>query len=356
VDLTVRNQKETAFFEATHRLPPNSLNLGDIRKLPNGWHELDTKKWGVDNLRNRLCSLLSDMAVRQLGSIYNNIKVALKKREEDLGELQERDPERHKDELKKIVYALRNLGKEGASGNYSEKRFFIITGDGPCWLRSKIADEGRTFSEEMRSKGHNSTEFKWKPDEKLPTDPMSADVSQMLVFLQRTQSGYHPGEFSPDRIPLVLREFSKPWTDLAKAFVISCYSCCVEFTREAVLFIVKREALAERFLAMEILAKLQERKARAMHSLELIEDDRGDAALSMNPGIWMGSRELMAGLSEKLNKPAEPKQQTPTTPGRTQQGQTKPAQQNTQNTSHAKLGTQAKAEFSELDTAAASTH
>ncbi|KAH8592604.1 hypothetical protein B0O99DRAFT_743508 [Bisporella sp. PMI_857] len=341
VDLTARNQKETAFFEATHRSPPNSINLGDIRRLPNGWHELDSKKWGVGNLRNRLCSLLSDMAVRKLGSIYNHIKVALKKREEDLGELQEKDPERHKDELKRMVYALRNLGKEGASGSYSEKRFFIITGDGPCWLRSKLADKGRTFSEEMRSKGHNSNEFKWKPDEKLPTDPMSADVSQMLVFLQRTQSGYHPGEFSPDRIPLVLREFSKPWTDLAKAFVDSCYSCCVEFAREAVLFVVK---------PIEILGKLQERKARAMHSLELIEDDRGDAALSMNPGIWMGSRELMADLSERLNKTAEPKQQTPTTPGRTQPVQTKPAQQSTQNTSHAKLGTQAKVEFNELDT------
>ena len=67
----------------------------------------------------------------------------------------------------------------------------------------------------------------------------------------------------------------------------------------------------------------------------------------MNPGIWMGSRELMADLSQRLNKTAEP---TPTTPGRTQPVQTRPAQQNTQNTGHAKLGTQAKAEFSELDT------
>ncbi|KAH7323577.1 hypothetical protein BKA65DRAFT_481387 [Rhexocercosporidium sp. MPI-PUGE-AT-0058] len=218
------------------------------------------------------------MAVRQLSSIYNNIKVALEKREEDLGELREKDPERHKDELKKIVFALRNLEKEGASGNYSEKMFFVITEDGLCWLRSKIADQGRTFSEEMRSKGHNSIEFKWKPDEKLPTDPMSAEVSQM-------------------------------------------------------------------FLAMEILGKLKERKATAIYSLEMIEEDRGDAALSMNPGIWMGSRELMVGLSERLNKTAEPTQQTSTTPGRTT-GQTKTTHPNK---SQEKLGTQAKAEFSELD-------
>ncbi len=148
----------------------------------------------------------------------------------------------------------------------------------------------------MRAKGHNSIEFKRKADEK-PTDLMSEEVTQMLVFLQRIQSGYHPAEFSPDRVPLILQEFSKPWTDLAKAFVFSCGSCCVDFTREAVRFIVKREALVERLLAMKILGKLQECKAQAMHSLGLIEDDRRDATLSMNPSKWMGSRELMAELT-----------------------------------------------------------
>lgn len=189
VDLATRDQRESDFFQNPHRLPPNSPDFGDIRKLPNGWNKLRMKKWGAGNLRNHLCSLLSDMAIRQLGSIYNNIEVALRKREEDLTDLAEKDPGRLKDELKKYIYSLRNLGKEGASGSYTERRFFIITGDGPCWLRSKIADEGKTFSKGMRSKGHNSAEFKWKPDEKLPNDPMSEESFSNVGVLETDPVG-----------------------------------------------------------------------------------------------------------------------------------------------------------------------
>lgn len=93
--LDARDEQECLFFGKEFRSAPNTDDLGDNRKLANGWFKLhSTKKWGVANLGERLLSLLSDMVVRQLDSIYNGIKVALQKREKELGELEDKDPKK----------------------------------------------------------------------------------------------------------------------------------------------------------------------------------------------------------------------------------------------------------------------
>ena len=137
----------------------------------------------------------------------------------------------------------------------------------------------------------------------------------------------------------------------------TCHDCCVNFARQAVRYSIKNEGFAERFLTCEILGKLEERKEDAIDALKSIEEDRGDALLSMNPGMWMGNREWMSEMAKALAY--EPKIQNPTptlTPpsSSTQQKQTRPGQQGTQNPAESnqnprKLGTQAKEEFGELE-------
>jgi hypothetical protein len=100
---------------------------------------------------------------------------------------------------------------------------------------------------------------------------------------------------------------------------------------------IKNEGFAKRFLTYEILGELGERKKDAMAALKLIEEDRGDAFLSMNPGMWMGNRELVSEMAKtlayepKIRNPTPTPTPTPTPPSSpTQQKQTKPGQQSTQ--------------------------
>ncbi|KAF8863046.1 hypothetical protein BDZ45DRAFT_147486 [Acephala macrosclerotiorum] len=336
--LNDRDEREREFFGDQTRLAPNSQELGNSKKMKNGWFKLySTRSWGVANLRERLISLLSDAAVRQIDSIYNSIQAGLQRRKKEIDEHEEKDPKKQRREVDNIIYTLRNLAYQASSGNYTQKGFFTISRDGPEWLRSKIVDHGTVFAEKMRSEGHNSGVFRWKPDEKLPNDPKSKEVSQMLDLLRRTQSGLHPGEFNTDRVQLLFQEYSDPWNTLATSYVETCHGCCVNFASHALRYSIRDADLVQRFMMHEIRGKLEERKKNALAALELIEEDRGEAFLSMNPSMWMGNRELMGEmvktLADDLKIQVPSKQSTPL------KG----------NASPGKLGTQAKEEFDELE-------
>ncbi|KAK3938270.1 interferon-induced GTP-binding Mx [Diplogelasinospora grovesii] len=330
-DIDDRDRQERDFFKSSHRMPPNAVELGDTRKLPNAWNQLfNTEKWGVVHLRDRLLLLLSDMAVSQLGSIYTDISAALEKRRAKLDRLTAKDPAKHKGEYRDLLQMLGKLADQASSGNYKNSDFFVIMRDGPMWLRSRIIEQGNVFSKKMRTDGHNSTDFKWKPDEPLPTSPANKEVGQMLDLLVRTKSGSHPADFNPDRIDLIFPQFSIHWNAIATEYVGSCYRCCEEFAREAVRFVVKDVSVAERLLAKEILRALAVRKSRALMTLRLIEADRKDGAMSVNPDLWMDSRELMP-----------PSQPAPAQTGQEQQAST--------SQTGGRLGTQARKEFEELE-------
>ncbi|RFU34194.1 hypothetical protein B7463_g2172, partial [Scytalidium lignicola] len=338
VDLENRDKQEKILFARSERPVQSVLHSGDFRMRQNGWHKLyNANYWGVESLRHRLLSLLSDMAVRQLDSIYNSIEVASKVLKEKLKQLEGVSPEKQKIAFSRTIYELRRIAYEASTANYTKKGFFTISRDGPFWLRSKIVGESAKFTEKMRQNGHDSSRFSWKPDEKFPTDHFGSEVTQMLEFLHRTQSGSHVGEFNPDRVHLVLQEFSKPWNALASDYVEKCHSCCVDFAREAVRYSVTNAGLAERYLAIEILWRLGDRRDAALAALGLLEEDRGDVMFSMSPSLWVGNRELIGEMSKALGRKAEPKEQMPTSnPIRSGEEKSGP-------------GTQAKQEFGELD-------
>ncbi|KAF4459067.1 Interferon-induced GTP-binding Mx [Fusarium albosuccineum] len=332
IGLTERRQQEAKFFEMPRRFPPNAQDNGDNRRISNGWHNLyTTHNWGIENLRNRLVVLLSDMAINQLGSIYSSVEAALNKRMDELNEMVEKDPRHIRIHLTANVYRLRTLAYQAWQGDYRDVPFFDVSRDGPHWLRSRLAAKGTRFSEKMRSQGHDLATFNWKPDEPLPDNPRSKDVDQMLELLQRTRSGSHPAEFSPDRIGLVLGSFSKPWKGIAADYLDECYTCCEDFVREAVYFVLDDRRLAERLLVKEIFAKLRRRKEEAQHTLDLIENDRKETPMSMSPDMWMGIGDDRIPLAHTLNESVK----------------TKSAQSTA--TSGRGLGTQAQTEFAKLD-------
>jgi hypothetical protein len=80
-------------------------------------------------------------------------------------------------------------------------------------------------------------------------------------------------------------KISVPWIKLATNYIETCHGFCVEFARQAVRYSTKNEGFAERYLTHEILGKLGEREKDAMAALGLIKEDRGDADLSINPGM-----------------------------------------------------------------------
>ncbi|PNP52217.1 hypothetical protein THARTR1_07426 [Trichoderma harzianum] len=299
-----RDSREAEFFAAETRFPPNATENGENQKLPNGWHRVYTMKpsdrWGIQNLRNRLVALLSDMASERVLPIYRGVQAAIKKKRDELAMLKGKDPKQMKAHLKAAVYHLRKLAAQASIGSYKEqpstnnyksRPYFIISQDSCRWLRSKIDEKSHEFSETMRTKGHNSNEYAWKPDEDLPTNLKSEEVKQMLALLQRTQAGTLPSEFGHDILDLVFSSFSKPWHQVASEYLDQCYVCCESFVRDLVRFVLDDQAYAERLLAKEILVRLEDRKEAALATLELIENDRQDAPMSVHPDMWMAARE-----------------------------------------------------------------
>ncbi|KAF4454053.1 dynamin family protein [Fusarium austroafricanum] len=332
IGLNERQQQEAKFFGMPRRFPPNAQDNGDNRRISNGWHSLyNTHNWGIENLRNKLVVLLSNMAINQLGSIYSSVETALKRRMKELNEVVEKDPRQIRIYLTVSIYRLRKLAYQAWQGDYRDVSFFDVSTDGPHWLRSRLAAKGTQFSENMKSQGHDLATFNWKPDEPLPDNPRSKDVEQMLELLQRTRSGSHPAEFSPDRIGLVLGSFSKPWKGIAARYLDECYTCCEDFVRKAVSFVIDDRRLVERLLVKEIFAKLRSRKEEAQHTMDLIETDRKETPMSMSPDMWMGIGEERFQLAHALNKSLKTKSAPSTA------------------TSGRGLGTQAQTEFAMLD-------
>lgn len=204
------------------------------------------------------------------------------------------------------------------------------------WLRSWIIEQGNVFSKKMRTDGHNSTDFKWKPDEPLPSSPANEEVSQMLDLLVRTKSGSHPANFDPDRIDLIFPHFLIHCNAIATEYAGSCCRCCEELACDAVRFVVKDVSVAERLLAKEILRALAFRKSRALMTLGLMEADRKDSAISVNPDLRMDSRELVRELNSARR--AASFEMPPSQPAPAQK------QQASASRTGSRLGTQAKKE------------
>ncbi|KAL6698040.1 hypothetical protein J3F84DRAFT_258900 [Trichoderma pleuroticola] len=165
-----RDSREAEFFAAETRFPPNATENGENQKLPNGWHRVYTMKpsdrWGIQNLRNRLAALLSDMASERVLPIYRGVQAAIKKKRDELAMLKGKDPKQMKAHLKAAVYHLRKLAAQASIGSYKEqpstnnyksRPYFIISQDSCRWLRSKIDEKSHEFSKTMRTKGPTST-------------------------------------------------------------------------------------------------------------------------------------------------------------------------------------------------------
>ncbi|KKP07273.1 hypothetical protein THAR02_00597 [Trichoderma harzianum] len=335
-----RDSREADFFAAETRFPPNATENGENQKLPNGWHRVYTMKpsdrWGIQNLRNRLVALLSDMACERVLPIYRGVQAAIKKKRDELAVLKGKDPKQMKAHLKDAVNHLRKLAAQASIGSYKEqpstknyksRPYFIISQDSCRWLRSKIDERSHEFSKTMRREGHNSNEYPWSPDEDLPTDLKSEDVNQMLTLLRRTQAGTLPSEFGHDILDLVFSSFSEPWHKVASEYLDQCYVCCESFVCDLVRFVLDDQAYAERLLAKEILVRLEDRKEAALATLELLEHDRKDAPMSVHPDMWMAARENTIKLAQSYKtafQSVKPQQATP------QQGnqQAKPNPQN----------------------------
>ncbi|KAK8002448.1 hypothetical protein PG989_002167 [Apiospora arundinis] len=324
-----RDQQEIEFFRQTHRQVMSAVNSGGISRSPSAWNELiETQNWGIKNLRKKLLELLSSMAVRQLDIIYAGISEELKKKKDILEKLKIRDPEEQKADYREFVNDIRDLANQASTGTYLASEFFVVVTDGPLWLRSRIIEQGNEFAKKLRAKGHEQSGFDWKPDESLPDDPHSKDATRMLELMLRTQSGPHPADFSPDRINLVFRQYSIGWNAIAKDYVESCHRCAQDFVREAVRFVIKNEGVATQLLAKEVLKALEKRKDAAFKTLMQIETDRGDAALTMNPDMWMGT-----SYDHSIPLPATQRPRATTN----------------QAQNRSDLGTQAKTEFEELE-------
>jgi hypothetical protein len=287
-----RDVIEKNFFENKSRRILSTTEDDRERRLQNGWHELfDTDLWGVKKLQKRLADLITEHAMRELPSLVQDVRMALKKQELEQTQLGISDPKKQRTDFRAKLRRLYLTADHGAKGTYGEQRYFDAVVEPVRWLRARICTENSELSLKMRAKGH-SPRYAWSPDDPMPMDAKATEVEQLLQSLMSTRGPHPYGNFDTNRVTTFFVQFSSPWKDLAEEYIRRCSEHCENFLEDVTRFYIPSKALAERFLAHELLPGLSERKKTAIEELQQLEDDRMGLGFSENPIFWKESAKM----------------------------------------------------------------
>lgn len=283
--LADRDANEEQFFRTPIHGGQNNANSGRV----NGWNVLyNTNKWGVDNLRIRLKSILFRHTQNQLGKLEEDIERRLKKYADEIDKLGLglRDPEALKKLLRDKLAGMSSVADHGSKGTYGHE--FFIVGKDARWLRSRIRDESEKFAQNLSESGHN-IEYAWAPDTLPPDD--TEWIEKFYDFLRTTRGSELPGHVDPARIEVLFKSYSELWHSIAQDFIKQTYDHCWRFVNEVVEYYTKDglSSMSGRFKTHVIRKPLESRKHYAYEELAAIEEDRRGPLITENVQFWYQS-------------------------------------------------------------------